>query len=207
MMSKLSVRYAAVAQLDRVFGYEPKGRGFESLQPYQPWTTKSLYTLKASDFNVLTALGRKNPGAAYFCYFPKLAGLEPTQQRCPCRPIQNISTQFPRRSIDLRGRRNGVFCSHLSRQCQPPIPDSAHDRTIGPLEGMGASSPAAAFADIDELFRREVARIKPAAQCLGLGRPAIVGIAGFPAPILGGYDGSFSRQKLVWLQPAAPPKS
>ena len=27
--------YAAVAQLDRVFGYEPKGRGFESLQPYQ----------------------------------------------------------------------------------------------------------------------------------------------------------------------------
>ena len=62
------------------------------------------------------------------------------------RPIQNISTQFPRRSIDLRGRRNGVFCSHLSRQCQPPIPDSAHDRTTGPLEGMGASSPAAAFA-------------------------------------------------------------
>ena len=29
------MRYAAVAQLDRVFGYEPKGRGFESLQPYQ----------------------------------------------------------------------------------------------------------------------------------------------------------------------------
>ena len=28
-------QYAAVAQLDRVFGYEPKGRGFESLQPYQ----------------------------------------------------------------------------------------------------------------------------------------------------------------------------
>ena len=98
------------------------------------------------------------------------------------------------------------FCSHLSRQCQPPIPDSAHDRTIGPLEGMGASSPAAAFADIDELFRREVARIKAAAQRLGPERPAIVGIAGFPAPILGGYDGSFSRQKLVWLQLAAPPK-
>ena len=32
---KSSVQYAAVAQLDRVFGYEPKGRGFESLQPYQ----------------------------------------------------------------------------------------------------------------------------------------------------------------------------
>ena len=32
---RFSKRYAAVAQLDRVFGYEPKGRGFESLQPYQ----------------------------------------------------------------------------------------------------------------------------------------------------------------------------
>ena len=27
-------QYAAVAQLDRVFDYESKGRGFESLQPY-----------------------------------------------------------------------------------------------------------------------------------------------------------------------------
>ncbi len=26
---------APVAQLDRVFGYEPKGRGFESLLAYQ----------------------------------------------------------------------------------------------------------------------------------------------------------------------------
>ena len=25
-------KYALVAQLDRVFGYEPKGQGFESLQ-------------------------------------------------------------------------------------------------------------------------------------------------------------------------------
>ena len=31
----LLLRYAAVAQLDRVFGYEPKGRGFESLLAYQ----------------------------------------------------------------------------------------------------------------------------------------------------------------------------
>ena len=28
------MQYAAVAQLDRVFDYESKGRGFESLQPY-----------------------------------------------------------------------------------------------------------------------------------------------------------------------------
>ena len=30
-----SARHAAVAQLDRVTGYEPVGRGFESLLPYQ----------------------------------------------------------------------------------------------------------------------------------------------------------------------------
>ena len=36
----LLLRYAAVAQLDRVFGYEPKGRGFESLQPYQKRKTR-----------------------------------------------------------------------------------------------------------------------------------------------------------------------
>ena len=36
---KLSMRrYAAVAQLDRVTGYEPVGRGFESLQPYHKET-------------------------------------------------------------------------------------------------------------------------------------------------------------------------
>ena len=48
----LLLRYAAVAQLDRVFGYEPKGRGFESLQPYQnrkiriclPWATDSGFS-------------------------------------------------------------------------------------------------------------------------------------------------------------------
>ena len=36
----LPTQYAAVAQLDRVFGYEPKGRGFESLQPYQKRSSK-----------------------------------------------------------------------------------------------------------------------------------------------------------------------
>ena len=34
-MNKKHFRYAPVAQLDRVFGYEPKGRGFESLLAYQ----------------------------------------------------------------------------------------------------------------------------------------------------------------------------
>ena len=43
MIAKLSEEYAAVAQLDRVFGYEPKGRGFESLQPYQNVLMKKMY--------------------------------------------------------------------------------------------------------------------------------------------------------------------
>ena len=29
------MNFAVVAQLDRAFGYEPKGRGFESFQPRQ----------------------------------------------------------------------------------------------------------------------------------------------------------------------------
>ena len=32
IFGRLKVVYAPVAQLDRVFGYEPKGRGFESLR-------------------------------------------------------------------------------------------------------------------------------------------------------------------------------
>ena len=31
----MRLKYVLVAQLDRVFGYEPKGRGFESLQARQ----------------------------------------------------------------------------------------------------------------------------------------------------------------------------
>ena len=44
-------QYAAVAQLDRVFGYEPKGRGFESLQPYQE-TPKSEMAWEFSFFAI-----------------------------------------------------------------------------------------------------------------------------------------------------------
>ena len=32
MLKLFSMVFALVAQLDRAFGYEPKGRGFESLQ-------------------------------------------------------------------------------------------------------------------------------------------------------------------------------
>ena len=43
----LILKYAAVAQLDRVFGYEPKGRGFESLQPYHE---KRLFRQEIASF-------------------------------------------------------------------------------------------------------------------------------------------------------------
>ena len=35
------MRHALIAQLDRVFGYEPKGRGFESLSAHQKQTRKA----------------------------------------------------------------------------------------------------------------------------------------------------------------------
>ena len=40
IITKLSARHAPLAQLDRAFGYGPKGREFESLRAYQ----KSLET-------------------------------------------------------------------------------------------------------------------------------------------------------------------
>jgi hypothetical protein len=33
--SAIILSFAAVAQLDRVLGYEPRGRGFDSCQPHQ----------------------------------------------------------------------------------------------------------------------------------------------------------------------------
>ena len=38
MITKLSERYAPLAQLDRASGYGPEGRGFESLTAYHPGT-------------------------------------------------------------------------------------------------------------------------------------------------------------------------
>ena len=35
VLKRTTIKCAPVAQLDRVFGYEPKGRGFESLLAYQ----------------------------------------------------------------------------------------------------------------------------------------------------------------------------
>lgn len=43
-------RHAPVAQLDRVFGYEPKGRGFESLLAYQEKHPKRMLFLFFCNF-------------------------------------------------------------------------------------------------------------------------------------------------------------
>ena len=37
-----ALQNAPVAQLDRVFGYEPKGRGFESLPAYQNTSVRTI---------------------------------------------------------------------------------------------------------------------------------------------------------------------
>ncbi len=47
---------APIAQLDRVFGYEPKGRGFESLSAYQKTyclgNTFSFFVLNLQKLNI-----------------------------------------------------------------------------------------------------------------------------------------------------------
>ena len=50
--------FAALAQLDRVFGYEPKGRGFESLTPCHEKDSR-LYNLES--FSTKSAVGGINP--------------------------------------------------------------------------------------------------------------------------------------------------
>ena len=73
-----TAQFAAVAQLDRVFGYEPKGRGFESLQPYQ---------------KTCCPFGRQ-----VFCFLCRLKsfwrwkGERRTGARCSARRSQNITS-------------------------------------------------------------------------------------------------------------------
>ena len=57
MIERLKAWYAPVAQLDRVTGYEPVGRGFESLPAYQ----------KTAHF-----LGNRAVFLAFFGVFPPL---------------------------------------------------------------------------------------------------------------------------------------
>ena len=44
-LKPISSEYALLAQLDRVFGYEPKGQGFESLAARQLRTITSVVVL------------------------------------------------------------------------------------------------------------------------------------------------------------------
>ena len=55
--------YAPVAQLDRVFGYEPKGRGFESLPAHQ----KSSCSFEQELFSFIFALRDAISPLARFC--------------------------------------------------------------------------------------------------------------------------------------------
>ena len=57
-----SFRYAAVAQLDRVTGYEPVGRGFESLQPYHVGTKFALLRR----FFISIEIKKRHPPASLF---------------------------------------------------------------------------------------------------------------------------------------------
>ena len=72
------MRYAGVAQLDRVTGYEPVGRGFESLRPYQPVSSKKMQvkntTWKCGVFYFFIEIGRKTSKKLRFDIIEKLFG-------------------------------------------------------------------------------------------------------------------------------------
>ena len=87
MICYLSTINAALAQLDRVFGYEPKGRGFESLTPYQksrcPWGI-GIFVLLGESFEPKApgkVLGTMRPAAA--CAAAQTGSLAPYQKTAP----------------------------------------------------------------------------------------------------------------------------
>ena len=67
-----SVVNAPVAQLDRVFGYEPKGRGFESLPAYHLWNnfcipskSYSFFVRKPHNYALFRAFGKFSEGLIF----------------------------------------------------------------------------------------------------------------------------------------------
>jgi hypothetical protein len=71
--------HVPVAQLDRVFGYEPKGRGFESLQARQQKPLKTL-SFQGFLFFPLRRISRKTP--QNIIDFLKDAGQDASQIFC-----------------------------------------------------------------------------------------------------------------------------
>ena len=60
--------YAPLAQLDRVFGYEPKGRGFESLTACQKrGRCKSICLFFDSPLEKGFEVAKKQSGELFFC--------------------------------------------------------------------------------------------------------------------------------------------
>ena len=87
-------KFALVAQLDRVFGYEPKGRGFESLQPYQNEghvnvlrvVLSSIFFSKNNAQDILTEV------CALFLFF---LSLTPASEPAPDRSLPHRPTDAP----------------------------------------------------------------------------------------------------------------
>ena len=62
----MNVKYAPVAQLDRVNGYEPLGRGFESLQAHHTVAKRTLLRFLFKNLHILY----------YFFFLRKTADFE-----------------------------------------------------------------------------------------------------------------------------------
>ena len=68
LVSKNNIMFALLAQLDRVFGYEPKGRGFESLPAYHvraSFISLALSFYKKSEFAPLLLLFTKKQAFSF----------------------------------------------------------------------------------------------------------------------------------------------
>src|ERR1700710_2533238 len=72
--------FAAVAQLDRVLGYEPRGRGFNSCQPHQNFGSRTQ--LGNASFRAVLLCGPASPGMACLRREMRCFLAEPSWRTC-----------------------------------------------------------------------------------------------------------------------------
>ena len=127
--------FAAVAQLDRVLGYEPRGRGFNSCQPHQNFGSRN------------TARKRQFPGCFSLCArwrSPRVVAREMTARRacasrraalpgCATRPETVRTCESPAQARVARRCCHG-FCSGSDRTapCPPRRVPAPPRRSVRP---------------------------------------------------------------------------
>jgi hypothetical protein len=89
---------AAVAQLDRVLGYEPRGRGFNSCQPHQNTENQTLPGFVVTSFTSMLLMECCRSFAAV-AQLDRVLGYEPRGRGFnSCQPHQYLLVSLPKRS-------------------------------------------------------------------------------------------------------------